>query len=134
MDRLEPLAASLGEIDSEGLSLPQESTRIILSEARDRGYDFDTAWSMAVNRIQPSQIGGVVDPALDSELREQRSLLEEVRPYWRAAFEGDEPSTLERASVVVSTWSRFEGPVPTHYREHRNGNGNGTTSRRPPRP
>lgn len=128
MDRLEPLAASLGELDSEGLSLPQASTRIILSEARSRGIDFDPAWAMAVNRIQPSQLGGTIDPELDAELREQRALLEEVRPYWRAAYEGDEPSTLERASTTVSTWSRLGGPVPEHYREHnghasQNGNG-----------
>lgn len=128
VDRLEPLAASLGELDSEGLSLPQASTRIILGEARTRGLDFDSAWAMAVNRIQPSQLGGVVQPELADELSEQRALLEEVRPYWRSAYEGDEPSPLERASVVVSTWSRIEGPVPEHYRErngHTNGNGNG---------
>jgi hypothetical protein len=138
VDRLEPLAEVLGELDSEGLSLPQETTRTILELARDRHLPFDEAWAMAVNRIQPSQLGGVVQPELDSELREQRALLEEVRPHWRAAYEGGEPTVVERAETVVSTWSRLEGPVPLHYRESPSGNGvpgtlgrNGATTAEP---
>lgn len=121
---MEPLSASLGALDSEGLSLPQATTRLILSEARGRGYDFDSAWAMAVNRIQPSSAGGHIDPELDAELREQRGLLEEVRPFWRAAYEGGDLTPLERASTVASSWQRWDGPVPPHYRE-RNGNGHG---------
>lgn len=80
---------------------------LILTEARERGWPFSEAWSMAVNRLQPTQAGGNgIDPVQSAELRETRALLEEDRPIWRAAYERREPTTRERAQRLAACWRR----------------------------
>jgi hypothetical protein len=130
LEGLDDFSASLGALDSEGVSLPAENLRLVLSEAREHDWPFDAAWSAAINRIQPSATGGHIDPLLERELREDRALLEEQRPFWRAAYNHAEPSVRDRAESTARTWARLELPVPEQYREddpsagpHRNGEG-----------
>jgi hypothetical protein len=61
-----------------------------LALLRDREVPFESAWSSAINRIQaPQGSGGAVeDPAMRSLVLEERQLLEEARPIWRAVYEG----------------------------------------------
>lgn len=120
LDGFDGLASAQGELDSEGLTLPNETVGFILSQAKTRSWDFDRAWSAAINRVQSSQVGGYVDPLLEVELRESRALIEEMRPHFRAAYEGHaKPSTRELAESVAAAWKRIEGPVPSQYREDR---------------
>lgn len=97
---------------------------MILREARQRGWPFDEAWSAAINRLQPSAIGGTIDPMLDADLRETRAILEECRPHFEAAYDRRDPTAQELAVEVVAAWGRLDGPVPEHHRDvRRNGNG-----------
>jgi hypothetical protein len=59
-------------------------------------------------RLQPSQAGGTIDPVEAAELREDRRLLEEDRPIFQAAYEGREPTTMERARRLVAGSERVE--------------------------
>lgn len=130
MDGLSQFGDALGQLDSDGLSLPQETTRFILDEARKRDWPFDEAWAAAINRLQVSSIGGTTDPVLQSDLRETRAILEECRPHFRAAYEGREPTVRERAVEVVTAWGRLDGPVPVHHRDtYLAPNGNGHRQR-----
>lgn len=128
MDGLSQFGDALGQLDSDGLSLPQETTRFILDEARKRNWSFDDAWAAAINRLQPSAAGGTIDGVLESDLRETRAILEECRPHFRAAYEGREPTVRECAEEVVTAWGRLDGEIPVHHRDdymtiRSNGNG-----------
>lgn len=81
--------------------------RMVLVGCRDRGFEFESAWSAGINRLQAPADNGLPDPELAYALREERSLLEDLRPMWQAAYEGREPTLAEKARHVVSFW-RFE--------------------------
>jgi hypothetical protein len=91
--------------------------RLCLQGARAEGWAFDRAWSTAMARLQPSQAGGAVDAVEAAELREDRRLLEEDRPLFQAAYEGREPTTMERAQRLAAAGERldeaFRPPAPT---------------------
>lgn len=91
-----------------------EYVRLILGEARTRGWSFEEAWASAINRIQPT--GPTSDLGLASALAGDRMLLEETRPQWRAAYENRDPTTRERAQCVVNAWHR-EGRETTRRPE-----------------
>lgn len=78
---------------------------------QDRGVDFDSAWSSVINRIQaPQGEGGLIeDPHVAALVREERQLLEENRPAWRAFYERRPPTTRERALCTVAAWRRLDG-------------------------
>jgi transposase InsO family protein len=91
-------------------------TRLCLQGAAELGWSFDQAWSTAMARLQPSQAGGQVDPVEAAELREDRRLLEEDRPLFRAAYEGRPPTTMERAQRLAAASDRLDQafrPVPS---------------------
>jgi hypothetical protein len=108
-------AAGAGELTLPGLDEPTcapQYVRMILTGARSQGWTFDRAWSAAVNRLQPSpQLGVAVDDAIVTELREERSLIEDCRPLWHAAYEDREPTARERAEVTVAAWRRWDDPA-----------------------
>lgn len=127
-DGLGKLLSTLGSIgsdatlaDLEGHHLAVENVRMILQGGIERGLPFDDAWATAINRLQPSQAGGVVDHTLARELRESRELLEEDRPVFRAAYEQRPMTTRERAQRVAAAWRRLDlpGPRPRAARERR---------------
>lgn len=91
-----------------GHLLAAENVTLILSEARRHGWPFERAWSSAINRVQPSQLGGVVDVELEAQLRESRALLEEQRPQYQAAYERRSPTTRERAVSIAAAWRRLD--------------------------
>lgn len=72
---------------------------------------FDRAWSSAINRIQaPQGEGGFIeDPVVGELVKQERALLEEVRPFFRASYEGRSVTTRERAVCTLAAWGRFEG-------------------------
>lgn len=83
--------------------------RQVLEVGRERGLEFDQAWTLGFSRIQAPQTGGMINP-LDAQLvREERSLLEECQPLWRANYERREPLALERARVHTRAWERLDG-------------------------
>lgn len=92
------------------MSLPAENVRSTLEGARRLGLEFDRAWTLAINRVQPSQLGGFTDPQLASELAEDRTLLTEARPHYRAAYEGREPRPEEREAVQLAAEARLSQP------------------------
>jgi len=82
--------------------------RLCLQGAREEGWSFEQAWSTAMARLQPSQAGGEVNPVEAAELREDRRLLEEDRPLFQAAYEGREPTTMERAQRLAAVGNRLD--------------------------
>lgn len=86
-----------------------EYVRRVLELARPRGMTFDEAWAVAVNRLQVPAIDGL-DVA--ATVREERTLLEEVKPRWRAAYEGREPSPRERVLCHRAVDRHFATGLP----------------------
>lgn len=118
LDGFDRLLANLEQEGSGRLSLPgldeptrpAEYVRMILSGCRDRGFEFEAAWSAAINRLQPTQLGGDIDRSSLTILREERQLIEENRATWHAAYEGRDLTRQERIQTVTSTWARIDGP------------------------
>lgn len=108
----EDLQASLAAAGAGGIALSVDSashlTRLTLQGARERGWDFDRAWGAAMARLQPTQEGGEIDPYDAAALREDRRLLEEDKPFFRAVYEGREPTPMERAQRLVRVTERLE--------------------------
>lgn len=105
-----------GALPLPGLDDPMPSgeyVRLILGEARERGWEFEDAWPSALNRLQPPIIGGAIEIETAQAMYEDRALLEETRPHWQAAYEQREPTARERAQCVVSSWGREQaGRIP----------------------
>ena len=90
--------------------------RLTLQGAREQGWGFEQAWATAMARLQPSQAGGAIDPVEAAELREDRRLLEEDQPLFRAAYERRDPTIMERAQCLAAGSDRVEDvfrPGPT---------------------
>lgn len=103
LDGFARLIAGLEAAGSEGMALPAENVRSTLEGARSLGLDFEQAWTLAINRVQPSQLGGFTDPQLAAELAEDRVLLNESRPFYQSAYErrlttGDEVEAVQAAA------------------------------------
>lgn len=109
---LESLSEKLVEAGAGSFALEVDNARhlvrLCLQGARDEGFDFDEAWKMGMARLQPSQAGGEVDRAKARELREDRRLLEEDRPLFRAAYEGRPPTVMERAQRLAAVSGRVD--------------------------
>lgn len=126
LDGFDVLLSRLDEGGSPRLSLPlleepmrpAEYVRVILQGARDEGWTFEEAWTAAVNRLQPPQAGGAFEDGLGEALREERSLIEENRPMWQAAYEGREVHAADRSHAVFAFWTRDLG-APTGGRRAR---------------
>lgn len=108
----EELQFALVIAGSGQMALPVDNashlTRLTLQGARDRGWEFEEAWAAAMARLQPSQAGGEVDLLQAASLREDRQLLEEDKPFFRAVYEEREPTVMERAQVLARATSRLE--------------------------
>jgi hypothetical protein len=87
--------------------------RRALTLLRERDLPFESAWSSAINRIQaPQGEGGLVDdPALRSLVLEERTLLEEDRPLWRAAYEQRPVAAHEIHNRDRAAWRRIDPAV-----------------------
>lgn len=120
MDGIDGLLASLSALGADSLlTLPgvDEPTfagdymRRALALLREREIPFEDAWSSAINRIQAPQAEGgrIEDPTVGALVLEERSLLEEDRPRWQAAYEGRPMTTREKAVCTVRAWHRLEG-------------------------
>lgn len=96
------------EVDAARPDNARHLARLTLQGAREEGWTFEQAWATAMARLQPSQAGGAVDPVEAAELREDRRLLEEDRPIFRAAFEGRPPTTIERAQRLAAGSNRLD--------------------------
>ena len=104
---LDSLLATLEQAGSEGMTLTSENVGAILTAAKEHEVPFELAWSRAINRVQASQAGGVVNVTLERTLREDRAMLEESRPFYQAAYEGRDITSRERAQAVASAWRRL---------------------------
>lgn len=118
---LERLLGKLASAGSGEHLSAQENVFLTLKGARERGWGFDAAWAFAMNRLQPSQAGGEVDLEQAMQLREDRQLLEEDRPYYRATFEGRVPTVRERAQRLAAGSNRVDTnfrPCQVPQRQH----------------
>lgn len=96
------------EVDAARPDNARHLARLTLQGARQEGWAFEEAWATAMARLQPSQAGGSIDQREAAELREDRRLLEEDRPLFRAAYEGRSPTTMERAQRLAAGSDRIE--------------------------
>jgi hypothetical protein len=127
LDGFDRLLANLEQEGSGRLSLPgldeptrpAEYVRMVLAACRDRGYEFEAAWSAAINRLQPTQLGGDIDRAELTVLREERALIEETRATWRAAYEGRDVTRQERIETIGATFTQMHGPATGQRRRTR---------------
>lgn len=106
----EDLLASMASLGSDSLSLPGYDAptsaagyvRVVLTGGIEEGWDFETAWSAAINRLQP---GVDIQPGTEMVLQESRAQLEADRGLWRAAYEGRPPTPRERAESIAAGWT-----------------------------
>lgn len=81
-----------------------------------RGWDFETAWRSARERLQPPNRGGVsVNDRLTRDLLEERALLDELEPAFRAAYEDRPVTMMDRRRLTFLAAPRLDGerPIPT---------------------
>lgn len=76
--------------------------RVVLTGGIEHGWDFDSAWSAAINRLQP---GVDIQPGTEPVLQAARAELEADRGLWRAAYEQRPPTVRERAESIAAGWS-----------------------------
>ena len=109
-DGFEQLLSALDDSRDGKVSIAIEDVRLALQGAKCRGWTFSAAWSSAINRVQPinggikqGEDGGVaiLDPLEEAELLEARTLLEEDRVSFLAAYEGREMTTRENAERLL---------------------------------
>ena len=93
---------------------PWEQVRAVLAEAKAEGKTWDQAWSQMMRALfTPPRGGDRLDSGYDPHLRaamdEDRSLLREVKPWLKAAYEDAEVelSEFERASLEAE--KRLDG-------------------------
>ncbi len=72
----------------------------ILAEAKRDGLAFEAAWYRAMESLKPERS---CPPHIRKVLDEERDLLREGKPFWRAAYENRDLAAeeLERASAEV---------------------------------
>lgn len=116
---MDGLLASLSAIGAcEPLTLPGVDDPItapdyvarVLGLLQAREIPFEQAWSSTINRIQaPQGEGGFIEnPRVGRLVAEERALLEEDQPRWRAAYERRPLTTRERALCTVGAWRRLD--------------------------
>lgn len=88
LDAHEKLLDDLRALGSNGLSLPSETVGLVLTEAKHRGVPWPLAWNTAINNVAAPAKGGHVDPTMQEAITEDRALLSECKPAFRAAYEG----------------------------------------------
>ena len=69
---------------------PAALVGVVLRESRQRGIEFDAAWMLAVRSLPRSQ----------PDILEWRAALAAVKPYWRAAYQGDATTSAVPALPV----------------------------------
>ena len=109
-DGFDDLLASMASVGADSLSLPGYDgptsaagfVRVVLTGGIEHGWDFEAAWSAAINRLQP---GVDIEPGTEPVLQEARAQLEADRGLWRAAYERRRPTPRERAESIAAGWS-----------------------------
>lgn len=87
---------------------------MVLSEAKRHHMPWRLAWNTAINNVALPTRGGVVDPQLERAIAEDRALLAEVKPAFRAAYEGGERPSRDAAIAASRAEDRLEDlDVPT---------------------
>lgn len=91
--------ALLAEAVYEAAVSDHQSAQVafVLVEARKRGVAFEDAWFNALRSISPPR---TCHPKLRVRIDENRALIHEVKPLFRAAYERRELSELERRSLL----------------------------------
>jgi hypothetical protein len=100
-DGLDRLLSSLSSLGSDGLSLPSETVGLVLSEAKRNGMPWQLAWNTAINNVAAPAKGGYTDPAMFDAIAEDRALLGECKPAFRAAYEGD-AEVIDRDTTIAA--------------------------------
>ncbi len=116
-DHLDDLLAAIDAMRATRGSIAVEDVRLTLQGAKARGWPFERAWLVAINRVQPMNSQGgrlAVDPLEASELHEARALLEEDRALIRAIYEERSMTPIEAARRMVVALDRIESaPGPS---------------------
>jgi hypothetical protein len=95
------LLADLRALGSNGLSLPSETVGLVLSEAKRHGVPWVEAWNVAVNNAAPHSHVPSIDSARAEAIAEDRALLDECEPAFRAAYESS-ARPLERDARIAA--------------------------------
>lgn len=117
---LDRLLERLEQAEPGGRRVSEEVVRLTLQRARSEGRPFDEAWLSARCRLQPPNRAGVsVNDRITADLLEERALLDELRPYFQAFYEGRPITKRERDEHFFLSAPRLEGraivrtlPVP----------------------
>lgn len=118
-DGLDRLLQRLDETEPGGRRVADEVVRLTLQGAKRRGWPFDHAWRSARERLQPPNRGGVsVNDRLTRDLLEERALLDELEPAFRAAYEDRPLTRRDHEDLAFLAAPRLDGeaPVPTRLR------------------
>lgn len=78
--------------------------RFVLAEGRRRRLSFEDAWFRALRSISPPR---TCHPRLRVRIDENRALIHEVKPLFRAAYERRDLSELERRQLVSASERRL---------------------------
>lgn len=114
MDAHDRLLDRLREVGANGLTLPSETVGLVLTEAKRVNMPWRLAWNTAINNVAVPARGGVVDPQLEQAIAEDRALLAEVKPAFRAAYEGsDRPSRDAKIAATRAEQRLGDLDVPT---------------------
>lgn len=91
--------ALLAEAIYEAAVSDHQSAQVsfVLVEARRRDVAFEDAWFNALRSISPPR---TCPPRLRERIDENRGLIHEVKPLFRAAYENRELSELERRQLL----------------------------------
>jgi hypothetical protein len=100
LDGFDRLMQALRENGADGEALASETVGLLLGEAKRHGMPWRLAWNTAVNNVAAPALGGYIDPELQQAVADDRELLAEVKPAFRAAYEGAPPP--ERDLVVAA--------------------------------
>jgi hypothetical protein len=107
VDGFEHLLSALDDSRQGRVAVAIEDVRLALEGAKGRGWPWPKAWSAAINRVQPINREGIVlDPVEADELLEARTLLEEDRVAFRAAYENREMTDRENAERLLVARAR----------------------------
>lgn len=113
---LDRLLARLDESEPGGRRVADEVVRLTLQGGKRRGWPFDEAWRSARERLQPPNRNGLsVNDALTRDLLEQRALLDELEPAFRAAYEDRPLTPIDRERLAFLAAPRLTGEfrIPT---------------------
>jgi len=86
---------------------PWQQVSVVLAESKRQGLPWDDAWFNALRSLSPERTKTVSIVARDA-LAAERDLMREVKPWFRAAYEGREVTVEEFETASALTEKRLD--------------------------